>query len=235
MGERICSIDDCERPTVARGWCDKHYRRWKRHGDPASLPPRQLPPQNFPRTIGCKVDGCDEKHSAKGYCRRHYANASYHADVEASRAAQRARRDDPAVAADNRARAKAWRQANPERSKSLQKQWRDQRKEELKAKRRAYRDANRDTIRALNNRRKALQRNVEVNDLTSVQWVAIVASYGGRCVYCGCTPEQITMDHVIPLSKGGNHTASNVVPACGSCNSAKSDGPAPPFVIEPAA
>lgn len=42
-------------------------------------------------------------------------------------------------------------------------------------------------------------------------------------------------DHVIPLSKGGHHTASNVVPACGPCNSVKSDGPAPPFVIEPAA
>lgn len=34
MGERICSIDGCEGPTVARGWCDKHYRRWRKHGDP---------------------------------------------------------------------------------------------------------------------------------------------------------------------------------------------------------
>jgi len=29
------------------------------------------------------------------------------------------------------------------------------------------------------------------------------------------------MDHVIPLSKGGKHLPSNVVPACASCNSSK--------------
>lgn len=31
---RTCSIDGCERPVVAWGWCDPHYRRWRRHGDP---------------------------------------------------------------------------------------------------------------------------------------------------------------------------------------------------------
>lgn len=30
-----CSIDDCNAMVVARGWCNKHYRRWKRHGDPS--------------------------------------------------------------------------------------------------------------------------------------------------------------------------------------------------------
>jgi hypothetical protein len=29
-----CSIDGCDRPHVARGWCDTHYRRWLNHGDP---------------------------------------------------------------------------------------------------------------------------------------------------------------------------------------------------------
>ena len=28
-----CSADDCARDSEARGWCDKHYRRWMRHGD----------------------------------------------------------------------------------------------------------------------------------------------------------------------------------------------------------
>jgi len=34
MGQRICTINDCTGPVVARGWCDKHYRRWRKHGDP---------------------------------------------------------------------------------------------------------------------------------------------------------------------------------------------------------
>jgi len=31
---RICTIDDCPEQTIARGWCEKHYRRWKKSGDP---------------------------------------------------------------------------------------------------------------------------------------------------------------------------------------------------------
>ena len=31
---RMCLIADCEAPVVTRGWCGKHYARWKRHGDP---------------------------------------------------------------------------------------------------------------------------------------------------------------------------------------------------------
>lgn len=33
MAERICSIQDCVKPTYARGWCAMHYRRWRVHGD----------------------------------------------------------------------------------------------------------------------------------------------------------------------------------------------------------
>ena len=31
---RICSIEGCTNPVIARGWCDTHYCRWKRHGNP---------------------------------------------------------------------------------------------------------------------------------------------------------------------------------------------------------
>ncbi len=31
---RICSIDGCGKASVSLGWCQKHYVRFKRHGDP---------------------------------------------------------------------------------------------------------------------------------------------------------------------------------------------------------
>ena len=37
MGNRICSVDGCSRTFHARGMCDVHYRRWKRHGDTTAL------------------------------------------------------------------------------------------------------------------------------------------------------------------------------------------------------
>ncbi len=31
---RICSIEGCSKPDMRRGWCQAHYARWLRHGDP---------------------------------------------------------------------------------------------------------------------------------------------------------------------------------------------------------
>lgn len=42
------------------------------------------------------------------------------------------------------------------------------------------------------------------------------------CQYCGST-KHLTLDHIIPRSKGGTHTWDNVVTACESCNLAKGD------------
>ena len=45
---------------------------------------------------------------------------------------------------------------------------------------------------------------------------------GHTCQYCGST-KNLTLDHVIPRSKGGPHTWDNVVAACESCNYSKGD------------
>ncbi|MDF5733997.1 MAG: HNH endonuclease [Rhizonema sp. PD38] len=42
------------------------------------------------------------------------------------------------------------------------------------------------------------------------------------CQYCGST-KHLTLDHVIPRSRGGQHSWDNVVAACERCNSRKSD------------
>ncbi len=47
---------------------------------------------------------------------------------------------------------------------------------------------------------------------------------GGKCQYCG-TSKELTIDHVVPRSKGGKSTWTNLVTACKKCNSRKSDFP----------
>lgn len=32
-----CSIDGCEKPQIARGWCHTHYKRWSSHGSNADM------------------------------------------------------------------------------------------------------------------------------------------------------------------------------------------------------
>ena len=45
----------------------------------------------------------------------------------------------------------------------------------------------------------------------------------GKCYYCGCSiaPKELTMDHIVPIARGGRSTKGNVVPACKECNNHK--------------
>ncbi len=45
----------------------------------------------------------------------------------------------------------------------------------------------------------------------------------GRCHYCDAKvgAQELTMDHKVPIIRGGRTTKGNVVPACKPCNDAK--------------
>ena len=45
----------------------------------------------------------------------------------------------------------------------------------------------------------------------------------GICAHCGrkFAASELTMDHVVPIVRGGKSTKGNVVPSCKACNSAK--------------
>lgn len=55
------------------------------------------------------------------------------------------------------------------------------------------------------------------------EWIEICEEFGDMCLCCGKSKEEakITMDHIIPLSKGGANTANNLQPLCLSCNAKK--------------
>ena len=74
------------------------------------------------------------------------------------------------------------------------------------------------TARASRKRRRRM-RKVE-HDLTDEQWDALVGEWGG-CAYCGATGVPLQRDCIMPISRGGRYTLSNVAPACASCNASK--------------
>lgn len=45
----------------------------------------------------------------------------------------------------------------------------------------------------------------------------------GVCHYCGAevSPSQLTLDHIVPIIRGGKSTRGNCVPSCKECNSKK--------------
>lgn len=53
---------------------------------------------------------------------------------------------------------------------------------------------------------------------------AIFERDGYKCHYCPCDdPVMMTVDHVVPMSKGGTHDPVNLVCACTACNGDKAD------------
>ena len=52
-------------------------------------------------------------------------------------------------------------------------------------------------------------------------WQTLIGK--GICLYCKkkFSPKELTMDHIVPLSRGGKSIKGNVVPACKECNNDK--------------
>lgn len=76
--------------------------------------------------------------------------------------------------------------------------------------------------RARASRRRAKRVAAADNDLTAAEWDDIRTLWG-TCAYCGATDSALQKDCVQPISRGGRYTLTNVVPACRSCNSSKSN------------
>ena len=62
-----CSVEGCDRPHEAKGFCSLHYKR-HRAGKPLNAPPRAF----VPRTSDtCTVEDCDRPLRARGLCHAH--------------------------------------------------------------------------------------------------------------------------------------------------------------------
>ncbi len=73
-------------------------------------------------------------------------------------------------------------------------------------------------------RRKARLLSQLGEPFTYQQWWDKVAELGSKCTYCAKpfgADLRPTQDHIIPLTSGGMHDLSNIVPACHSCNARK--------------
>lgn len=65
-----CSVQNCLRNKRARGWCNLHYKRWKRNGDPNTTVRRSA--DHSPGQMNfCSTEGCDRLVNAEGLCFHH--------------------------------------------------------------------------------------------------------------------------------------------------------------------
>jgi 5-methylcytosine-specific restriction endonuclease McrA len=201
----FCSINGCGKPVVGRGWCSAHWTRWQRYGDPAYRMPGEVVDGKkiCPR---CEVDKPrDEYGNASrlplGWSR--YCKLCTRAIAADWRASNPDYQEPPLPPGYHAERTRHWRQEHPDRARAQ--------------------------ARASNQTRRARRVAAEVEKFTDVE---IFDRDGWLCGICAepidrtlryPDPMSVSLDHVMPLSRGGKHSRANTQAAHLICNVRKSD------------
>lgn len=145
---------------------------------------------------------------------------------------------------------KQWKLKNKDKDKEHQKKWREENKEKknlitriwqslnldkhressrryyknntekVKLTNKRYSEENPEVKRVIKFNRRAREESAE-GKISRNDWIELCNKYGNKCLCCGRNDVKLTLDHIIPLIKGGSNTIENAQPLCGSCNSKK--------------
>jgi hypothetical protein len=178
--KRVCDLEDCGRPHVARGFCRRHYENWH-------------------RTVGtreCTQPRCPAPAIAQGLCSRHYKRWSRHGDPTKKRARSTCLHGHPYNALNTR----------------------------------FSREGKRYCVPCKRNQVHRHRVQVAVGGSDAVDLDVLLTQHGHACPLCGLPldrskpwphPQSASIDHIIPLSRGGAHVDANCQPAHLKCNQSK--------------
>lgn len=130
-----------------------------------------------------------------------------------------------------------WVKENPDKRKQIVRNYHVNHKEQEKIKDKKWKKSNPSKVRKFinnwftknphksteyNQKRRAIKLKVG-GVITSKEWKNLLEKYDNTCLCCNRKDVKLTLDHVIPLSRGGSNTIENAQPLCRSCNSSKHD------------
>jgi len=240
MPKPTCSIDGCEKAAWSRSWCGTHYARWRNHGDPHHVEPNRGNGKR--RSVGvdpCAIKGCHLAIKARDWCGMHYHRWERSGDPEArlrgevvngKRVCPRCQVDKTLAeytpgttgrckrcvadlqaewrartpgyhllyarppAAYFRAKAKGWRRTHPEETRQYAAEYRARKS-----------GATIESFRVF---------DVFVRD----NWICGICKMPIDPSLTYPDPMSVSLDHIIPLSRGGDHSASNTQASHLNCN-----------------
>lgn len=232
MLKATCLIEGCESESSKRGWCNRHYLRWYRHGSTDARSSCKSPGcssgvdgsgQLCPRhSTECIRPGCDAARAGRYvHCKRHknYGGAR----LQAPSGQKRCRTCLVARPESDFYETWSTRDGLHDKCKSCFADYHVSHRGRARAWRVANRERTRDYNRIYEPRRKLLikARNAAIAatqiPFTIEQLRQRFAYYGNRCWICRTAPGE-HLDHVKPIHAGGPHILANMRPACAKCN-----------------
>ena len=142
----------------------------------------------------------------------------YAANSERERARSRARQ--AANREELRAKKRAYYADHSEGELARARDWRAAHPEKARAGERAWHAAHPEKKLAANRTRRMRKLSAGGRGVTAAQWAEVLAASLGICAYCN-ERRPLTLDHIEPLSRDGEHDIDNVSAVCKSCNSSK--------------
>lgn len=235
MNKATCKVEGCDSPLYSRGMCKPHYRRDyyrrnKARENASNKAYREARPEYWrerwaayaehrwgnerARRASALRARLADTHKTCTCCNRRRPKTEFYSDPGA--------RDGRYSWCKECFRAHCRTVHDPAKDRERRQRWLDNGGREITRLRvRAWRKANPERWRELNrahvNRRRAQTKEY-------VDYSAILAEHGMWCHICSmviASLDDLHFDHVIPLAKGGAHSAANIRPSHAACNLAK--------------
>ena len=219
MTERTCTRSECERVHIAKGLCGPHYtQEWRK-----SKGGRRRSDEYYPRQcVTCGL-GFDSSRPSGKFCSDPCKGAHYRVTMQTKCPLPDAhpvlvaiRHNDMQAKADRESAAAAvkfaWRTARecPGCACTFTPIYTPN----------ATCCSKRCAKRMMRQRRRAREHDAH-GSFTWSEFMRIARKFDYCCAYCGTKPDRLDPDHVVPLSRGGSNTPSNLLPTCMMCNSSK--------------
>jgi 5-methylcytosine-specific restriction endonuclease McrA len=119
---------------------------------------------------------------------------------------------------------KIWTANNKESVGASKRSYYEREREDILARSKKWAENNPEKVRQAktnNLRKRRAARHASRGNFTVQEFEELCESYGNKCLACGDNEAVLEADHVVPLTRGGSDSISNIQPLCGSCNRKK--------------
>jgi 5-methylcytosine-specific restriction endonuclease McrA len=116
---------------------------------------------------------------------------------------------------------KIWTANNKESVGASKRSYYEREREDILARSKKWAENNPEKVRQAktnNLRKRRAARHASRGNFTVQEFEELCESYGNKCLACGDNEAVLEADHVVPLTRGGSDSISNIQPLCGSCN-----------------